>query len=441
MFTYYLGLGLRHLRRNPILTALIVVTLAVGVAASMASLTVLRAMAGDPIPQKSDRLFTPLLDVRPDDGSDPDPHPPLQLTYRDAVALEGAKPGLRKSAVMRVSPVVAPTRPDIKRFFGDGIAVHADFFAMMDVPFVSGGPWSAADDSGGGHAVVLRESMAEQLFGDVDPVGKTLHLDTYDATVAGVVSDEWEPLPRFYRAVSGPPPFRGVEDLFIPFTTAIANEMQAQGNTSCFTEWADDSAPGYEGLKQSECVWIQFWVELASADEAPAYRDFLAGYVAEQQKLGRFEHGPNNRLYDVMGWLDMNKIVSKDSRLQTYLAFGFLLVCMVNVIGLLLAKFTARSGEIGVRRALGAPRRAIFKQYLVESGVVGLAGGAAGLGLTFAALWFLRRQSDEFAVLARMDWVMLATTLVVAVGASLLAGLLPTWRACQVQPALQLKSQ
>src|SRR4029079_13969487 len=122
-------------------------------------------------------------------------------------------------------------------------------------------------------------------------------------------------------------------------------------------------------------------------------------------------------------------------------AFGFLLVCLVNCIGLLLAKFTARSGEIGVRRALGAPRRAVFKQYLVESGVVGLVGGLAGLGLTFLSLWFLRKQSDEFAVLAQMDWPMLAITLAVALVSSLLAGLLPTWRACQVQPALQLKSQ
>jgi putative ABC transport system permease protein len=441
MFTYYLGLGLRHLRRNPILTVLIVVTLAVGVAASMATLTVLRAMSGDPIPQKSDRLFTPLLDIRPDDGTNAEPQPPDQLTYRDAVALKNAKPGLRKSAVMRISPVVAPAKTDEKPFFGDGIAVHGDFFAMMDVPFVAGGPWSATDDARGGHVVVLRESMADRLYGDENPVGKTLRLDTYEAIVTGVVSDEWEPLPRFYRLVSGPPPFRGVEDLFLPFNTAIANEMQAQGNTNCYSEWPPDAPPGYAGLKQSECVWIQFWVELASADDAPAYRDFLAGYVAEQRRLGRFPLPTNNRLYDVKSWLDVNKIVSKDTRLQTYLAFGFLLVCMVNVIGLLLAKFTARSGEIGVRRALGAPRRAVFKQYLVESGVVGLVGGAAGLGLTFAALWFLRKQSDEFAVLAKMDWVMLATTLTVALAASLLAGLLPTWRACQVQPALQLKSQ
>jgi putative ABC transport system permease protein len=441
MFTYYLALGVRHLRRNPILTALIVVTLAVGVAASMSTLTVLRAMSGNPIPEKSDRLFTPLLDIRPDDGTNQDPQPPDQLTYRDAVALKNAAPGLRKSAVMRVSPVIAPSRTDMKPFFGDGISVHADFFKMMDVPFIKGGSWSQTDDARGGHVVVLRESMAKQLFGDADPVGKTLRLDTYDATVTGVVSDEWEPLPRFYRLVSGPPPFRGIEDLFIPFNTAIANEMQAQGNTNCFSEWPPDAPPGYEGLKQSECTWIQFWVELASASDAPAYRDFLDGYVAEQRKLGRFPLPTNNRLYDVQGWLDVNKIVSKDTRLQTYLAFGFLLVCLVNCIGLLLAKFTARSGEIGVRRALGAPRRAVFKQYLIESGVVGLVGGLAGLGLTFASLWFLRRQSEEFAVLAKMDWMMLAITLTVAVVSSLLAGLLPTWRACQVQPALQLKSQ
>ena len=441
MFTYYLGLGARHLRRNPILTALIVITLAVGVAASMATLTILLAMSSDPIPQKSDRLFTPLVDGRPDDGSNPDPEPPTQLTYRDAVALKNAKPGLRKSAVNRVSPVVTPPDKDKKPFFGDGVAVHADFFPMMDIPFVSGGPWSPADDARGGHAVVLKQSLAEELFGDVDPVGKTLRLDDYEATITGVVSNEWEPLPRFYRVVSGPPPYIGEEQLFLPWTTAIAKEMDPQGTTNCFQDPKPGDPTGYEGRKASECVWVQFWVELASASDAPAYRDFLAGYVAEQRKLGRFPLPTNNRLYDVTTWLDINKVVPKDSRLQTYLAFGFLLVCLVNCIGLLLAKFTARSGEIGVRRALGAPRRAIFKQYLVESGVVGVVGGAAGLGLTFAALWFLRKQSDELAVLAKMDWVMLVTTLAVATVASLLAGLLPTWRACQVQPAVQLKSQ
>ena len=77
-------------------------------------------------------------------------------------------------------------------------------------------------------------------------------------------------------------------------------------------------------------------------------------------------------------------MVPGDVRLQLWLAFGFLLVCLLNTVGLLLAKFLRRSGEIGVRRALGASRRAIFMQCLVEAGTVGLAGGVLGLGLALA---------------------------------------------------------
>ena len=57
MFSYYFKLGVRSLRRNPALTALMVLTLAIGVAASVSTLTILHMMSGDPIPEKSDRLF------------------------------------------------------------------------------------------------------------------------------------------------------------------------------------------------------------------------------------------------------------------------------------------------------------------------------------------------------------------------------------------------
>ena len=142
-----------------------------------------------------------------------------------------------------------------------------------------------------------------------------------------------------------------------------------------------------------------------------------------------------------MEWMEYQEVVGRDSKLSTWLSFGFLLVCLVNTIGLLLAKFSARAGEVGVRRALGAPRAEIFRQYLVEAGVVGLVGGVLGLVLSFGGLWLISRQSESMEAVARMDWVMLATTLVLALVASLVAGLLPTWRACQVTPALQLKSQ
>jgi putative ABC transport system permease protein len=437
MLGYYLALGVRHLRRNPALTALMVVTLAVGIAASMATYTVLRTMTGDPMPHKSDRLFVPLLDIRPNDGSDPEPEPPGLLSYNDVVALRDARKAARQSALMRIGPVIDAGRGDVPPFLGEGLAIDADFFAMLEVRFVRGGPWTLDDDRRAARVVVLTQKIADRVFGSTDPVGKTVRIGGQDHVVTGVIADDWEPLPRFYRLVGGPGAFGGEDDVLLPFSTAIAAQMDPQGMINCYA----DPEAGYEGLKRSECVWITYWIETATAGDAAAYEDFMAGYVAEQRKLGRFPRPDNNRLHDVMRWLDVNRVVSADRRIQTYLAFGFLLVCLINTIGLLLAKFSARSGEIGVRRALGATRSAIFQQYLIEAGVVGVAGGAVGLGLTFAALWQIGKQSDQAAMVAHMDGAMFAATFALAVVASLLAGLLPTWRACKVQPALQLKSQ
>src|SRR5688572_25239702 len=237
MFGYYLGLGLRHLRRNPALTVLMVVTLAVGVAASMSTLVVLRAMSGDPIPDKSDRLFVPLLDVRPDDGSDPDPEPPTQLTYRDAVALQVAKRGVRQTILFRVGPVIDPSSPgraDKPAFLAGGLAVQTDFFPMVHVPFVRGGPWTATDDARGANVVVLREGIADKIFGDADPIGQSIRVAGRDYTVVGVVRNGWEPLPRFYNLIGGPGAFHGDEDIFLPFAAAIAAQLDPNGQISCF---------------------------------------------------------------------------------------------------------------------------------------------------------------------------------------------------------------
>ncbi|GAB2507914.1 ABC transporter permease [Lysobacter humi (ex Lee et al. 2017)] len=436
MLGYYLKLGVRNLRRNPVLTALMVLTLAVGVAASMSSLTLLYVMSGDPIPQKSDRLFVPLLDNAPAQQPDPSDDPPPQLTYRDAMALRASGKSQRSTALLGIGGAVETGKAGARPMLTQGAAVNADFFAMFDVPFDRGGAWSAEDDSRGGNVAVISRDLAERAFGDADPVGKTVRFDRRDYTVTGVVGD-WAPLPKFYRLIGGNT--FDFEDIYLPFANAIANEMDPQGSVNCNIN--GELEPGYKGLMNSECVWVQFWVELASAGARTEYKAFLDNYVTEQKKFGRFERPVNNRLYSVMEWLEEQEVVGDDSRLQTWLAFGFLLVCLVNVVGLLLAKFTARSGEIGVRRALGATRAEVFKQYLIESGVVGVVGGVVGVGLAFAILAYMASQSEQIEAMARMDGVMLATAFGLSLGASLLAGLLPTWRACLVRPAVQLKSQ
>jgi putative ABC transport system permease protein len=115
-------------------------------------------------------------------------------------------------------------------------------------------------------------------------------------------------------------------------------------------------------------------------------------------------------------------------------------VCLLNIVGLLLTKFLRRSPEIGVRRALGASRRDVFTQLLVEAGMIGALGGVLGLALAYLGLWAVRQRPTGYAELATLDTTMLGATFALALASTLLAGVLPAWRGCQVAPALQLKS-
>jgi putative ABC transport system permease protein len=134
--------------------------------------------------------------------------------------------------------------------------------------------------------------------------------------------------------------------------------------------------------------------------------------------------------------------VSQEVKILVLVSFSFLLVCLINAMGLMLAKIMGRAGDIGVRRALGANRRAIFAQCLIEAGVIGLAGGLLGLALTALGLMGLRALlSEEVNRLTHFSLSDVAIAVVLSVGATTLAGLYPTWRAAQVQPAWQLKAQ
>jgi len=437
MFRYYFKLGLRSLRRSPILTALMVITLAVGVAASMATFTVLYVMSGDP--HKSDRLFVPRLDNAPLAGYAEGDEPSDQMTYIDAMNLLSSGQGVRRTAVYGISSGIDSGRPDLPPFLVQGVAPTRDFFQMFEVPFLHGGPWSARDELSKSDVVVLSRELSEKLFGNANPVGKRIRMEDAEWQIVGV-ADHWNPLPRYYRLINGNGgSFTGKEGVFVPFHTAVRHEMGNNGNNNCSGEGPTE--PGYGGWLKSECDWIQFWFEGKSAAEQARLKEFLAAYVTDQKRLGRYPRPVNVRMENVMEWMKHLNVVSADARLSTWLAFGFLLVCLVNTVGLLLAKFSARAGEIGVRRALGATQAEIFQQFLIEASVIGLVGGLIGLLLSFGGLWLISLQSESMATVARMDWPMLGLTMSLSIVASILAGLLPTWRACQVTPALQLKTQ
>lgn len=437
MFSYYSWLGFRSLRRNPWLTGLMILILSVGVAASVSTLTILHMMSADPIPEKSDRLFSPILDNAPASGYHPgERYGDEQMSYRDVHALLNSDIGKYRAGLYGISALIEMPRKDLGVIEVEGMAASRDFFPMMQVPMLYGERWSVADDKNGADVVVLSRKTSEKMFGAENPVGRTATMWGRSYLIAGVM-DNWRPLPRFYRFNGRNSAFDNEEGFIVPFYSAMRNQTPHSGGMSCSSK----REPGWQALLDSECTWLTFWVEMNKASERPQLAAFLDAYVSEQQKLGRFPRHAPNLLFDVRGWLQELKIVGNDEKMSVWLALGFLMLCMVNTIGLLLAKFSGRAAEIGVRRALGASRRQIFFQALVETGVVGMVGAFSGILLSVLFLKLISLQAGYLKAVARMDWEMLLLTVVMSVVAALLAGLLPTWRACQITPAIQLKSQ
>ncbi|HET8898139.1 MAG TPA: ABC transporter permease [Rhodanobacteraceae bacterium] len=437
MFAYYVNLGLRSLKRNPALTALMVMTIAFGVAASMTTWSVFRAVSGDPIPWKSAQLFVPQVDNWGPKHTGKTGNPPEAMSWPDAMNLMRAHRAHYQSALYAISPAIVPTRAGQHPFYAGGHAVFGEFFPMVDVPFAYGGPWSASDDAQRARVAVISSKLNDKLFDGANSVGKTLNVDGTDYRVVGVMAS-WNPQPRFYDIVNSGGFNAQQEDLLLPFNTAIDLQMGNNGNTNCYES---PKQPGFVGLMHSECVWISFQVELDDAAQVAAYTQFLDGYAREQQQAGRFSWAPNNRLRSLPEWLAYQHVVPDDTRTSLLVALGLLLVCLVNTAGLLLAKFLRRSAEIGVRRALGASKGEIVRQFLIEAGMVGVAGGVLGLLLTGLGVlgvgWVM---PHEIAVLARIDTALLALTVLLSVLVAALAGLYPTLRAAAVQPAWQLKS-
>ena len=137
MFSYYLKLGWLSIRRNPLLSSLMVAAIAVGIGASMSIITVNYVMSSDPIPQKSDQLFYVQVDNwDPNDQDEGGFEPVDQLTYLDAMALMKADKAYRQVASNRTGLVLEPQGEDEMPFSVDTRSTWADFFPMFELPFV-----------------------------------------------------------------------------------------------------------------------------------------------------------------------------------------------------------------------------------------------------------------------------------------------------------------
>ncbi|WKE65419.1 ABC transporter permease [Gallaecimonas kandeliae] len=440
MFAYYFRLAWLSIRKTPVMSALMVLAIAVGVGVAMTTLTLQYMMSKNPLSDKNGVLYAVQLDAWGPDNpySNTANQLPDLLTYQDATALLRSDIPVRQAAMHRFGGAVQVPNSDIPAYLADARVTGRDFFGLFKVPFLFGGPWSKDADTQPTFQVVLGKALNDRLFHGDNSVGRTMLMDGKPFTVVGVI-DNWEMTPKVYDVSNGA--LNDVEEMYMPFGLHRTLKIDTWGNTN---GWKHEDLNTYEGFLGSELAWLEFWVELPDAEAKARYEQFLTAYIAQQKAHGRFpsKRTPSFALSHPDEWMKINQVVSNDSRALSLLSLAFLLVCVINTVALLLAKFLRKAPEAGVRRALGASRGAIFAQHLIESGCIGLMGGVLGIGLTLLGLTSLDHlipgQVDK---VARMDWVMLLAAVGLAILASLLAGLYPAWRVGRTNPAYYLKTQ
>ena len=379
-----LRFALRSLRRQPAFTAIVVITLALGIGANTAIFSVINAVMLTPLPYREPHRLVMLWETRP--GSDR----PF-VSYPNFQDWRQRQRGFEDIAVYTPFASFTMTgRGDAERV--DGALVSGNYLQLLGVRPALGRLVTPADDSPGSARVALLDNgfFQSRFGGDSSVLGRTLVLDGEAYTVVGVLAPD---VRVSYRAGDMNP---AVVLPVGPFATDAPYNRRGQPHLFAVGRLR----PGVT-------------VEQAVSDLQRVSTELGAEYPGENAGLGA---AGAPMMYMVVRFIKPALQI-----LMAAVALVLLIAC-ANVTSLVLSRSAAREREFALRTALGAARGRIVRQVLTESVVLALAGGALGVGVAAAGVRILVRLERGTPRIA--DSQVNTPVLLFALGVSLLTGLL-----------------
>lgn len=424
--------GLRMLAKNRGFTAVVVLSLALGIGANTAIFSLMNAALLKMLPVKSPEQLVQFKSVIPNIGSSEYFPYPAFKEFRD-----------HNQVFSGVFAFAGINNVDFEMNGEGGIArgqvVSGEYFSVLGVNAVAGRIITPEDDkfAGGSPVAVISYEYWQKRFG-LDPaaIGKKVVLNNSPFTIVGVT----------------PPEFFGLQpgeriDVSVPM------KMIAQvrpGWVAVGTPYYVFSSPARNWLHIMARLKPGVSTEQALANMEPTFRQAMREHVegftgtpfdspaARRALLGA-------KLQLSSGGQGLEALRQKFSKplfiLMAAVALLLLITC-ANVANLLLARANARSKEIAVRLTVGAGRLRLVRQLIAESTLLAIAGGALGLLLAFWAsrslLVLMSHGSSPVSLSVRPDGTVLAFTLLVSLLTAILAGIAPAWRAARTNLAPSL---
>jgi putative ABC transport system permease protein len=311
-------------------------------------------------------------------------------------------------------PSAARTRLAHARF------VNSPFFSMFALPLGSGRAFTGAEEAAGAAVVVIGERLDRALFPGGGGLGQTLLVEGRHFRVVGVIAGDQPFRPTWDIAMLD----RDQDALYLPFPWF--RRLRARPDSVVHQS---PVGPGYEDLLRSQALFVAYWLELPTAEARAAYVQHL-----DRQFSG--PDGPRYRLRSYQQW--KREFTPQPTRVAFLSALGGLLLLAggFSATRLLLTKEVTRRRELGVRRALGASRWALFTTQMLEAALLSLVAAAVGVVLALPLLALFNRVVADADIPARLSGasVALGAGMVVVIG--LAAALLPAWRVSRTPPGL-----
>lgn len=438
MLTYYIDLAWHRCLKSPGIVTLVVLTMAIGVAACMTTFAIFHAIEGPPLPGISNHLYVVTMDARQEVSKQGAAYtaPDSLLNLRDAVALVDANHAASQVAFAQTEVRVA--NPDGEQAqTAMGLMAYGSVLRELGVPIRFGRSWTKGEQSSRAPVVIIDSTLAETLFGTPNAVGRNVQMNQRLFRVIGVTAP-WKPRTAFFlrnSSIGADQVIGSNFRLFVPVGSALDAGVGPDSSGEC----TGGDAITLGTVDVQNCRWLEMWVSLPTSAHVKAYSQFLASYADAQHSDGRFVYPPHAKLYGTQAWMTLNHIIPGDVTLNVVLAGAFLVLCIINVAGLLTARFRRRRADVAIRRALGATLWQVFAQHLVESGLLGLMGGALALPLTLIGMWIVRQQPASYAPAAQFNPVVFIGLVVLSLVVGILVGVFPAWRISRLPPATQVK--
>lgn len=453
MLGYNFQLALRSIKQRSYLTILMVLAIGIGIGLLITVQTMAYHNQKMPLAHKANDIYFIQADNR-DLGADPIVRQPymIYLTHRDATNLiQGNSPASAHTTVWKSDIILNSFSQEVRPFRSATTVTNSSFFSMFDVPFLYGAPWDKDSDTTAAPVIVLTKESNELLFGGENSVGKQLRINEHTVTVVGVL-DNWDLKRRFYDESYST---SRKDTAFIPDSFAVKNNIMRNERIYCLPQ--DRNKRGFwrtndiQGLINSECSFVRLWAQIDDESKASDYEQYLTDYVNSQKELGRFPREMNNYVTSLFTMVTLANELRSGNDPLSFIAPLFFAVCLLNAIGILLAKFMRKTGEVSLRRALGANKITLMNQYLLEVILIGVMGGIVGCIFAYLGLQGMMRvnvyQSDYSVTIENLrhafalDLWMVGKAFAIAVVSTIIVGLYPIWRIVNVAPASQLKSQ